>query len=47
MEADVLSVLLPAEKASAAAEYENNGLKKEEELGIFKFWIDWRKSQIC
>ena len=36
MEADVLSVLLPAEKASAAAEYENKGLEKEEELGIFQ-----------
>ena len=36
LEADVLSVLLPAANASAAAEYQDNGLKKEEELGIFQ-----------
>ena len=32
MEADVL----PAANASSAAEYEDNGLEKEEELGIFQ-----------
>ena len=36
MEADVLPILLPAANASAAAEYENKGLEKEEELGIFQ-----------
>ena len=32
----MLPILLPAANASAAAEYEDNGLEKEEELGIFR-----------
>jgi len=32
----VLPTLLPAANTSAEAEYENNGLEKEEELGIFQ-----------
>ena len=34
MEADVLPISLPAANASAAAKYADNGLEKEEELGI-------------
>ena len=36
IEASERPILRPAANASAGAEYEDNGLKKEEELGIFQ-----------